>query len=130
MHKKLRRKVVYVLAGFFLLNSLLPGFGTELQKLPSLVNHYQHHLEDHEAVGFLDFLALHYDSESEHSKSESHEDLPLFQGVSAAFHAITQELFVFKSNTLFAFGSNYQSLEENHYAYTPVGSLFQPPKQG
>lgn len=121
--------MTFVLVGFFLLSSLLPGFGAEFQKIPSLVNHYQHHLEDHETTGFLDFLVLHYDSESNHNKTESHEDLPLFQGASSVFYAIPHEPFSANISPLASAVVSNKVLIENHYAYAPIGSLFQPPKK-
>jgi hypothetical protein len=127
--KQFHRNSTFLLLGFFLVSSLLPGFGTEFKKLPSLVNHYQHHLEDHESVGFIEFLALHYDSESEHTKSESHEDLPLFQGAASVFYAIAHEPFNLRMVPPTNNKEALKVLPENLYAYAPVGALFQPPKQ-
>lgn len=130
MLKQVHRNITFfLLLGFFLLNSLLPGFGAEFQKLPSLVNHYQHHLEEHEAVDFMEFLAIHYNGESKHTQDESHEDLPLFQGAANTFHAIAHEPFNVKITPPVNAAVNTKLLPENHYAYAPIGSLFQPPKQ-
>jgi hypothetical protein len=128
MFKTLSLSLWLCLSGFFLLGSFLPSNIAEFSKLPSLINHYQHHLEEHEQISFVDFLVMHYDAESQHLNDESHDDLPLFQVVSNNFVANTQELFFWQLVVPEIKRLTVSSMRENHYAYLPSETLFQPPR--
>ena len=128
MFKTLCLSLWLCLSGFFLLGSFLPSNIAEFSKLPSLINHYQHHLEEHEQVSFVDFLVMHYDAESQHLNDESHDDLPLFQLVSNHFVANTQELFFWQLVVPEIKRLAVSNMRENHYAYLPSETLFQPPR--
>lgn len=124
-----RNKWVQGLAVFFLLSSFLPGFGEELKKLPSLVNHYQHHLEEHEPISFIAFLKLHYDSDSAHNTDEEHEDLPLFQFTAHTVVATTQDLPTLNLDVPLVRSLPAPLHKQSDYFYLHAADLLQPPKR-
>lgn len=44
----------------------------QIMRLPALAVHYYHHITEHEDIGVVDFLVLHYGN-SEHMKTDAHE---------------------------------------------------------
>lgn len=44
----------------------------QVMRVPALAVHYFHHLTEHEEIGVIDFLVLHY-GDSEHMKTDAHE---------------------------------------------------------
>lgn len=65
------------------LNLLLAAFmamnltwGHDWVHVPGLLKHYQEHRAEDGALGFLDFLALHYGDTGHRDSDGSHEDLP------------------------------------------------------
>lgn len=51
-------------------------WGHDWVHVPGLLKHYQKHRAENSALGFMDFLAMHY-ADAEHPESDgSHEDLP------------------------------------------------------
>lgn len=45
---------------------------SELSKVPALLDHYQCHLVEEPAMGFWEFMELHYESEDHHDDHEHH----------------------------------------------------------
>lgn len=123
-----RNKWVKSLAVFFMLSSFLPGFGEELKKLPSLVNHYQHHLQEHEPISFLAFLKLHYDAESGHTEDEEHQDLPLFQFSAPTVVATTHDLPTLNFHIPLVKYLPVSLIRQSDYSYLYAADLLQPPK--
>ena len=112
-----------------LANAVKPDLLLQLSKIPSLVAHYHHHIYDeNEQIGFLDFLALHYDQNSSHRSAENHDDLPLFINSSAYFVLIT-------NNTIVPELSIHSSIHQkpcftysDFYSFDKLTSIFQPPQ--
>lgn len=51
-------------------------WGHDWVHVPGLLKHYQEHRAENSALGFTDFLVMHY-ADAEHPESDgSHEDLP------------------------------------------------------
>jgi hypothetical protein len=99
----------------------------ELNKIPSLIQHYNHHKTEHaEVISFVDFLALHYGN-STHNKEEDHGDLPFFDSLCTCLlfvHTVQQQVY-FASTFIvplvsFELSNNYHLLHHE--------SIFQPPK--
>lgn len=99
----------------------------ELNKIPSLIQHYNHHKTEHaEAISFVDFLKLHYGN-SAHNQEEDHGDLPFFDSLCACLlfvHSVQQQI------TFTAlFTSPLASIElTNNYHLLHHEAIFQPPK--
>lgn len=117
-----------LLGTLFLISSLLPGFAEQLNKLPSLVNHYRHHVEEHDTAGFSEFIALHYGDDSNHKNEENHQDLPLYHVSGTTLIVMFQE---FSANivpvpelTFVEFTAYKQEL----YSFSIPGTIFQPPR--
>ena len=110
--------------------SLLPGFSNQLNKLPSLVNHYKHHVEEHGDITISTFIALHYNENSSHRSEENHQDLPFFQMSTTSLVAVSHEFEMVHPvlPTINAFEIGYY--KPNHYSFQDCGSIFQPPRVG
>jgi hypothetical protein len=127
--KAIFKKCVLLYLGIlFFLSSLLPNFTEQLQKLPSLLNHYAHHQAEHEVSDFASFLFLHYGDQSAHKSEENHEDLPLFQMSNFATLLIMQELPVFAFIPQDITQVPHQHFLDQTYSFTRIGGIFQPPR--
>lgn len=120
------------MALFTLFSAVLPGQGMgELQKIPMLIGHYQHHLQEHDGdqLSFTAFLWMHYGDSSSHKTEESHDDLPLFHQCCACQFFIAEELFVFSvaSNTE---DPTHPEHLFDPYFHQPYNAIFQPPRFG
>lgn len=130
MSSILKKYVIFYLGILFFLSSLLPNFTEQLQKLPSLVNHYAQHQATDEASSFVSFILLHYSDQSEHKSEENHEDLPLFQMSNFTTLLILQELPVFSFIAQdIAQVYTHQFLDQT-YSFKRIGGIFQPPRLG
>jgi hypothetical protein len=112
-----------------LANAVKPDLLLQLSKIPSLVAHYHHHVNDeNEQIGFLDFLVLHYGQNSTHRTAENHDDLPLFFNSTACFVMITNASatpdlavhFIGYVQPFFAY--------TDFYSFDKLTSIFQPPQ--
>ncbi len=67
-----------ILALFFSLQIITNNaFVEDIARIPSLVNHYQHHQEEETpGISFLDFIAIHYTSDVSDTDID-HHSLPL-----------------------------------------------------
>ncbi|MEQ8685600.1 MAG: hypothetical protein RIE86_09910 [Imperialibacter sp.] len=118
-----------VFVGYFIVGSVLPRSNfKELEKVPSMLAHYEHHKNAFDKdLTFPEFLVLHFSLSSDHSEPSHETELPLHNGVVASFlftipqapdlQASVQEYAVkhFKP-----FSINYQ------FQYT--SNWFQPPQ--
>lgn len=127
--KAIFKKCVLLYLGIlFFLSSLLPNFTEQLQKLPSLLNHYAHHQADHEVSDFATFLFLHYSDQSAHKSEENHEDLPLFQMSNFTTLLILQEMPIFVFIAQDITQVVHQQFLDQTYSFTCIGGIFQPPR--
>lgn len=125
------KKVFSILfASLFMLSAMLPGQGiSELNRLSSLIKHYQHHkIDEHEPqLSFADFLVMHYDDHSSHRNEENHDDLPLYH------HCCNCQFFITEKIAVIHFDTQHNPITyslhlQNHYEYNNCNSIFQPPK--
>jgi hypothetical protein len=119
-----------LLGTLFLISSLLPGFAEQLNKLPFLVNHYRHHVEEHDTASFSEFITLHYGEDPTHRNEENHQDLPLYH-VSGTVLIImlqkfTSSIVEVPELAFVEFTAHKQQL----YASLNPGTIFQPPRLG
>lgn len=110
--------------------SLLPGFSAQLNKLPSLVNHYRHHVEDHGQISITEFIAMHYTDNSSHKEEENHEDLPFFQMSTTSLVAVAHAFEVLHPSLPAVFHIEAGFYKPNHYSFQNFGGIFQPPRLG
>lgn len=124
-----KNTTAYLLLLLFLCNAIRIDFFEQLEKLPRLIEHYKHHVEEEgEQLSVYDFLVLHYDENSGHKQQENHEDLPLF--TYCLNHTIQITVDENKHELL---GStqiinNYKQLITTDYSFTRVSGIFQPPR--
>lgn len=103
--------------------------------LPKFFSHYEHHIEEHHQVGFLEFIGEHFTSTAEHDKHEHHgdeqENCPFSHN-----HGTSQLVYVFKKEpnlilVNFSDISDQKKSELPDYRFTFSeynGSIWQPPK--
>ena len=126
----LRKTVIYIMVVFALFSAILPGQGmTELLKVPTLIEHYRHHIQDHdgEQLSFASFLWMHYGDSSSHKTEESHDDLPLFHQCCVCQFYIAEEFFEF-NQTPHTLSISHPKLTSNAYFHKPYNAVFQPPR--
>lgn len=100
--------------------SLLPkGIGLSQDfKFGELIAHFQEHKDTFgESFGFLDFLQMHYASDSEHKQKNHHDNLPCLDGhtlliaislpLNVLAFAIENDIFVISSTQLSAYLNSY-----------------------
>lgn len=126
--RALRQYTALFMALFMGLSSTLPDFHDQLGKVASLIKHYRHHtVDEKQSIGFLSFLKMHYDENSEHRRQEHHEDLPLYNHCCDCHSYLVQECsglcHVIKSKPIGLFASCHQALLN-----ADKGSVFQPPR--
>lgn len=123
------KKWAFLLFGaFFLLSSLLPGFTEQLNKLPSLVHHYRHHVIVHNTVNFSEFIEEHYGKDNDHKHAENHDDLPLFHINGSVVLVLVQEFTSFTLQAPMPLIIEHPSFECQAYSFQKLGGIFQPPR--
>jgi len=60
-----------------LVASLPTCYLQQIIDVPALLEHYQHHVFEHEKVSFLDFLIVHYTEQYHHEDGNNHKENPL-----------------------------------------------------
>ncbi len=129
MKKGLFKKWAFLFLGaMFLLSSLMPGFTEQLNKLPSLVNHYVHHVEEHDTAGFAEFIAIHYGDDATHRNEEDHGDLPLYQISGSVALVLVQEFPVINLEITSHAKLEHTSYKDQSYSFEKLGGIFQPPR--
>lgn len=124
----LKRFFTYLLGIHFLLSGFLPEQSLhELNKIPTLVQHYFHHTRvEKETISFTEFMLMHY-GDSEHKKQENHEDLPLYNHTCGC-HLFVHEEIITSEPVL----SQEKTIQRNHlageYFLIQAKGIFQPPK--
>ncbi|MFN5921181.1 MAG: hypothetical protein ACK45I_07765 [Bacteroidota bacterium] len=124
----MKKVAALILSIHFLISGFMPEQNlSEWSKLPSLVQHYYHHTQEHnQTLSFIEFLALLY-GDTQHAEEENHDDLPLFNSVCHCLLFVHQEnqsliqAVPLLSSVAFA---GYA----NAYAGTRSVSIFQPPR--
>lgn len=119
----------------FLFKGLVPGmdFSCELQKLPNLFEHYEHHKKCHDDTLWT-FLIDHYlngegKDKTEHSHEAEHEKLPLHGSHNCSYVAVFYAIVPHFS--LIAPDFNVQPKVGYYHSSFPsqfLDSLFQPPR--
>jgi hypothetical protein len=117
-----------LLGTLFLISSLLPGFTEQLNKLPSLVNHYRHHVEEHDTASFSEFIALHYGDDSNHKTEENHQDLPLYHVSGTTLIVMFQEFPANIGPVPELTFIEHTPYKQELYSSLNPGTIFQPPR--
>jgi len=127
-HLGFKKWAFMVLGTLFLISSFLPGFNEQLNKLPSLVNHYRHHLAEEGDITVSDFIAMHYSEGSMHKGEEDHQDLPLYQNSVNVLHVLVEELPVYKIETPIVGKHEHACFKHDFYSFNKSSGIFQPPR--
>ena len=125
--------IAILLSMQILLGSLFPNVDAiQLAKIGELIKHYQEHVSnENQDLSFVDFLIMHYSSDSNHTKTakHSHSNLPHLD----SHHAVVSFCEpVFKS--ILPSSTIYQSFSEpnfswqNFYHFSLSQTLLNPPK--
>jgi hypothetical protein len=123
------KKWMFLFLGImFLVSSLMPGFTEQLNKLPSLVNHYRHHVEEHDTTNFAEFISIHYGDDATHRNEEDHGDLPLYQISGSVMLVMVQEFPIFNLDIAVTSAVTNTSYKDQSYSFKKVGGIFQPPR--
>lgn len=127
-------KTIFAISFSFLIAFQSVGFGIQdMFLLGKLVQHAQHHSEDH-GDDFFTFMQMHYGSlKAEHQESEEshdHDKLP-FQHISchhtlADIVIVPFELPILKSEIIIQ--QSHTFYYQNLYSSLEKVSIFQPPK--
>jgi hypothetical protein len=117
-----------LLGTLFLMSSLLPGFSEQLNKLPALVNHYRHHVVEHDTASIGEFIELHYSQQSTHKTEEDHESLPLYHVNATYLLVVVQELPAFTLTAPENIFIEHADFKHDLYSFQNPGSIFQPPR--
>jgi len=74
----MRKPISFFFALVILFEATLPGMEVaELNKIPALISHFQHHQKQDNTISFLDFIILHYNSPDHHDQDPvTHHNLP------------------------------------------------------
>ncbi len=127
-HVGFKKWAFMVLGTLFLISSFLPGFNEQLNKLPSLVNHYRHHLAEEGFITVADFIDMHYSEGSLHKGEEDHQDLPLYQNSVNVLHVLVEELPVYNIETPIVGEHEHACFKHAFYSFNNPSGIFQPPR--
>jgi hypothetical protein len=89
------RLLSLILSLYFLTGSLMPGgHWDEFPGIINLMGHYQEHQQraQNHSITFMEFLALHYNSDLGHKQQEDHSKLPFNHVCSSALQMAFQFL--------------------------------------
>jgi hypothetical protein len=128
LEKFFKHMIQWATVAMLFMGSLLPGFSSQLNKLPSLINHYRHHVEEHGNIGVAEFIAMHYNENSSHREEEDHQDLPFFQMSTTSLVALTDAFFTYSPELPSQSVLELGYYKPCHYSFQDCGSIFQPPK--
>lgn len=127
--KKMLRHILHAFTVMILFcGALMPGFSNQLNKLPSLVEHYRHHLEHEGYATITEFIYLHYGESSSHKTAEDHQDLPFFQMSHTSLVALTHEFAAYELQAPDAPKPHEGFYPQVFYFYNEAGGIFQPPR--
>lgn len=110
------------------MSSLLPGFTEQLNKLPSLVHHYRHHVAEHDTANFSEFIAEHYGDATDHKHAENHEDLPLFHMNGSLVLVMAHAFPTIGVVAPLATQIEHDTFKSQCYSFQKLGGIFQPPR--
>lgn len=123
------RATLYILIGYFLLGSILPGMDfSQLTKLPNLIEHYRHHRTDDDTTTALQFFLQHFINPNLHQHKDAgdcHKKLPLKSFEQTVNYFISEETAPAVSSSFFYKISPF-SLQEL-LSVLPTSAVFRPP---
>jgi hypothetical protein len=109
--------------------AIKPDLIEQLQKVPLLVKHYQHHLVDEgENIGFLAFIKMHYNEQSQHTNEEDHQQLPFFNHCSNYCIVLLHYLFEWPLFIPSVTAISQNDYFCNFYHFVSLSGIFQPPR--
>lgn len=129
----MKQLLVISLAMVIFTESLLPkGIGLSQDfKFGELIAHFQEHKDTFgESFGFLDFLQMHYASDSKHKQQNHHDNLPCLDGHSVLI-AISLPLNVLSftiENAVSVISSAQLSTYLNSYHFQYAFDFLNPPQ--
>lgn len=126
---KLTYTGIWLLLLLVLGQAIKPDLIEQLQKVPMLVKHYQHHIIDEgENIGFVAFIKLHYDEQSQHTTEEDHQQLPFFDHLCKYSLVIIHYTFEWPLFTSATIASVTNHFFKNLYHFVGSSDIFQPPR--
>lgn len=122
---------------FLVLQLALPSaVGHAIAFVPSFLAHYEHHAEEHHAIGFLEFVEEHFTGDSEHhadSEHPEHNDCPVSHNHSGSCSSILLTYIADRFTYQFEF-NDFPSETIRPVAYETGapssynGAIWQPPR--
>jgi uncharacterized protein YfbU (UPF0304 family) len=130
----MKQMIAILLSMQILLGSLFPNVDTtQLAKIGELIKHYQEHVAtENQDLSFVDFLIMHYSSDSNHTKTakHSHSNLPHLDShhvVIAYCEPVFKSIIPSSSNVLRSFPEPNFAWQ-NLYHFSLSQTLLNPPK--
>ena len=126
--------IAILLSMQILLGSLFPNVDTtQLAKIGELVKHYKEHVAtESQDLSFVDFLIMHYSSDSKHTKTakHSHSNLPHLDShhVVIAYCEPVFKNIIPSSSTIFQSFPEPNFTWQNLYHFSLSETLLNPPK--
>ena len=127
--------IAILLSTQILLGSFFPNVDAmQLAKIGELVKHYQEHVAtENQELSFVDFLVMHYSSDSIHTKTakHSHSNLPHLDShhvVIAYCEPIFKSIIPSSSSTIFQSFPEPNFSWQNFYHFSLSQTLLNPPK--
>jgi hypothetical protein len=101
----------------------------QLMKFPELVKHYFEHKESAQNLSFLDFLNLHYSSDSKNTDQHDHHQLPFkSHECQHAQILIVDAIPTYEMPAVYAPEREFYCKEKNFVFSEVLGSIWQPPQ--
>ncbi|MCC6818859.1 MAG: hypothetical protein IT245_08210 [Bacteroidia bacterium] len=102
----------------------------QLVKIPALVSHYLDHLNEDGKISFMQFIAMHYESNNGHSHQNNHKDLPFKSHDCQNFSQIL--LLEIHEPTILGLTPSFYNptfaVYHNDYLMDKLASIWQPPQ--
>jgi hypothetical protein len=118
-----------ILSSLILVQSLVPRAYTSLLASAEVWQHYQEHeAESRQSLSFLDFLQMHYGSDSKHTKEKSHHLPQLDLNTTAGFCVLPECLIFNKQTITFTTNNEPNFFWLNLYSFAPTKALICPPR--
>jgi hypothetical protein len=130
----MKRIIAILLSMQILLGSLFPNVDAmQLAKIGELIKHYQEHVAtENQDLSFVDFLIMHYSSDSNHTKTakHSHSNLPHLDSnhVVIAYCEPVFKNIIPSSSTIFQSFPEPNFVWQNLYHFSLSQTLLNPPK--
>jgi len=124
-----RKLLALGFAFLFLLGSLLPRSNfRELEKIPSMINHFEHHKKVFDKnLTFAAFLLLHFSPGTDHNEPSHQTELPLQNGIVASFAFTLPQHFSLAASLSEMAIQHFKPFSAS-YQFQYTSAWFQPPQ--